>query len=639
MERKIPKNTMSSIRAKLVSAVAMLLVAVTMVVSSTYAWFTLSTAPEVSGITTAIGANGALEIRLNNTASTGDVNATPGNIVDLATGYGLDKITLMPSALNSTDGTIDERFLLIPQYSENGRPSADLTDERTEAGVYDGSSFFANSGVTGVRAVGVSSGLTDRQYAYRNAKYAATSYSNQAATKVATSLNTNGSILGNIVIKKGTVANATYTPAEVAALGNIITDLEQAIVLIETAYKEMIVALAASALITGDGSDAAYSTIRANFENNTLKLEDIVSSKSVGIEGFSVSIDGTALLTALTALQGTKANVKAARDAHTAIGTKDSYDWTELSTILNKLMVIEYTKLNGKEVKVPQDEEEKNAFMSDLANSIMNEGIKITLENGSGAYEEIADHCGDFSANVTMTDVKAGGFTFEKLTASMSTKTNTNPSHLNNAAQQVVDAHEPEGTSGQATPMTEFYGFIVDLAFKTNAASSNLLLQTTPVDRIYEDNNNELTQGKGSYMTYKATTTELTSEQIKALMACVRIVFFETDSREVIAEARLDTANATIDQNGVTAKMYMYKNGVLQKEEGADTAITALDQNVEKEVSVLVYLDGATIKNEHVAATNVQSVVGSMNIQFASDADLKPMEYGDLHTPNKDTNN
>lgn len=639
MERKIPKNTMSSIRAKLVSAVAMLLVAVTMVVSSTYAWFTLSTAPEVSGITTAIGANGALEIRLNNTASTGDVNATPSNIVDLATGYGLDKITLMPSALNSTDGTIDERFLLIPQYSENGRPSADLTDERTEAGVYDGSSFFANSGVTGVRAVGVSSGLTDRQYAYRNAKYAATSYSNQAATKVATSLNTNGSILGNIVIKKGTVANATYTPAEVAALGNIITDLEQAIVLIETAYKEMIVALAASARITGDGSDAAYSTIRANFENNTLKLEDIVSSKSVGIEGFSVSIDGTALLTALTELQGTKANVKAARDAHTAIGTKDSYEWTDLSLILNKLMVIENTKLNNKVVNVPEDADEKNAFMSDLANSIMNEGIKITLENGSGAYEEIADHCGDFSANVTMTNVQAAGFTFEKLTASMSTKTNTNPSHLNNAAQQVVLAGEPEGTSGQATPMTEFYGFIIDLAFKTNAASSNLLLQTTPVDRIYEDNNNELTQGKGSYMTYKATTTELTSEQIKALMACVRIVFFETDSREVIAEARLDTANATIDQNGVTAKMYMYKNGVLQKEEGADTAITALDQNVEKEVSVLVYLDGATIKNEHVAATNVQSVVGSMNIQFASDADLKPMEYGDLHTPNKDTNN
>ena len=52
------------IKGKLTSAVAMLLVAVIMVVSSTYAWFTLSTAPEVTGITTAVGANGALEMAL-----------------------------------------------------------------------------------------------------------------------------------------------------------------------------------------------------------------------------------------------------------------------------------------------------------------------------------------------------------------------------------------------------------------------------------------------------------------------------------------------------------------------------------------------------------------------------------------------
>ena len=204
--------------------------------------------------------------------------------------------------------------------------------------------------------------------------------------------------------------------------------------------------------------------------------------------------------------------------------------------------------------------------------------------------------------------------------------------------------------------MTEFYGFIVDLGFKTNAANSNLLLQTTPADRIYADNNNEATQGKGSYMTYKATTTELTTDQVKGLMDCIRIVFFETDTRKVLGEARLDTANATIGADGVTAKMYMYKaveipvtdeetgetttttTYVLQDgtEEGKkDTSIVALPQNNEVEVSVLVYLDGAQIGNEHVAATATSSVTGSMNIQFASDANLVPMEYGTLHTPNK----
>ena len=203
MDKKhLHMSVMKSIKAKLISAVCMLLVAVTMVISSSYAWFTLSTAPEVSGITTSVGANGALEIRLNADSDVND-NHTPGNIVDLSfETYGLNKVSLLPSVVNSTNGILDPRFLMIPQYGANGKPSAELSEERTEAGVYNGTAFFADEDATGVRAVGVSSGLTDRQYAYRNAKYAATTYANQATTKVSTSLNTNGAVLGNIVIKK-----------------------------------------------------------------------------------------------------------------------------------------------------------------------------------------------------------------------------------------------------------------------------------------------------------------------------------------------------------------------------------------------------------------------------------------------------
>ena len=53
------------IKSKLLAAIAMLMVATIMMVSSTYAWFTLSTAPEVQGITTTVGANGNLEIALS----------------------------------------------------------------------------------------------------------------------------------------------------------------------------------------------------------------------------------------------------------------------------------------------------------------------------------------------------------------------------------------------------------------------------------------------------------------------------------------------------------------------------------------------------------------------------------------------
>ena len=52
------------LRRRLVAALALLMVAVVLAVSTTYMWLTLSVRPEVSGIVTRVGANGSLEIAL-----------------------------------------------------------------------------------------------------------------------------------------------------------------------------------------------------------------------------------------------------------------------------------------------------------------------------------------------------------------------------------------------------------------------------------------------------------------------------------------------------------------------------------------------------------------------------------------------
>ena len=114
-----------SIRKKLIAAASMLLVACVMLISASYAWFTLSTAPEISGITTTVGANGNLEIALadkstwNNpdgiltqpgaTLAAGDkkeANITWGNLIDVSDVYGLEGVTLLPSRLSlvATEG-------------------------------------------------------------------------------------------------------------------------------------------------------------------------------------------------------------------------------------------------------------------------------------------------------------------------------------------------------------------------------------------------------------------------------------------------------------------------------------------------------------------------------------------------------
>ena len=139
------------IKSKLMAAICMLLVSSIMMVSTTYAWFTLSTAPEVTGITTAVGANGNLEMALlpqdgkltSITSQAGDSvkdikarNVTWGNLVDLSdsTVYGLDKITLYPAALNLGEEDVNKdangnptkletSMLKTPTYGADGRVS------------------------------------------------------------------------------------------------------------------------------------------------------------------------------------------------------------------------------------------------------------------------------------------------------------------------------------------------------------------------------------------------------------------------------------------------------------------------------------------------------------------------------------
>ena len=108
------------IKAKLMAATSLLLVSAILLSLTTYAWFILSTAPEVTEMQTTAGANGSLEIALQSQGDNGRkeisggvgdsaskkgqsikiANTTWGNIVDLSSGYGLEQIGLSPARLN-----------------------------------------------------------------------------------------------------------------------------------------------------------------------------------------------------------------------------------------------------------------------------------------------------------------------------------------------------------------------------------------------------------------------------------------------------------------------------------------------------------------------------------------------------------
>ena len=646
------------IKSKLLAAVCMLLVSTIMMISSTYAWFTLSTAPEVKGIQTAVGANGNLEMALlpkdgllssitsavgDSTKGIEDKNVTWGNLVDVSdsTIYGLDKITLFPSELNAVDTDADgnpdslaEIMLKTPTYGADGRPSELIAN--TDTGYYNkDAGNFAPNGFYGVRAVGTASGMTDRQLDYRNARSAANTAKAQAANQASQSLNANGSALANIAIEYGMGSDtAEFDKTDVQSLRNIINDLQGkdgvdgVLDRIETAYMQYILAYAASAK-TGE-ADTAWTAVKSLVAAGDLQTV----LDGLGTAGVTLP-DG--VMTAIGKYQAAVAAVNKADialqvlEAELATNENATFTWDQISAAMRPLANPEKIEIND----IPANEVKDKT--SELVSAVLADGgLRVIMKTGAGVYADIADQSGNYTASVTIKKVEYTGIVLENTTARMETNTTVSPVYLDAVGTAVENAKAPASGAVGTMPITDMYGFIVDLAFRTNAADSKLLLQVDAADRIYSNNTNEQTLGGGSSMTFQATTPDFTNDQVKALMSAIRVVFFDpTQSNKVIVTAKLDVKRAVLGADGWNAKLYLDKvdgNGEQSNE------IMPLIQNQATALSVLVYLDGNLVGNHDVAATASTSMTGKMNLQFASSANLVPMEYAELHIPANNNN-
>ena len=181
MERQEMLKWKKAAWQKLMGAIAMLLVASIMMSATSYAWFVLSTAPEVTDLTTTAGANGALEIALQSNKADGTgradilsgvgqsiaskdaqtANTYWGNVVDLSTGYGLEHITLYPARLNvnsttvsgnTTYNVVTDSYLSVPTFGTDGRVVALNKSTRTS---FDGTKFESGQNHYGVNVWGV----------------------------------------------------------------------------------------------------------------------------------------------------------------------------------------------------------------------------------------------------------------------------------------------------------------------------------------------------------------------------------------------------------------------------------------------------------------------------------------------------
>lgn len=648
------RKSKTSIKARLMSAIAMLLVSTIMLSSTTYAWFVLSTAPEVTGMSTTVGSNGSLEIALLNdsydttaiqsgvgdssAASTQTVagsNITWGNIVDLSgASYGLQGVKLYPAALNlADDDTLVNGYssLKFPTYGTDGRVASLVAD--TTSGRYVEGAFRAKREHFGVRAIGQAAQADPVAAAFAESKDMFNFYTNQAKAAAKGSLDAYGTKLIDIVVKHAADDTATHTQDEVNQILGAKTGLQLAHDHLATAIRY------------------AYQAWYVS-ENEKLIPGELEQVQLTTIAGAN---DGFAAFVAQLNALNTKIGEVAVTQKTAAEGQTVSYTWDEIKTPLNKLIdtdgmtiagytISEISRITGLSTSDPEYTAMISALMG-APDIIVKSGLYSDTANFVDKYNSVPF---DMSVNgIKSTNAEIYAYKADGVDTAYCTVVTGTLGTL-------------EAPSGEADNLiTSTYGYIIDLAFRSSTGTTLQLSDAT--QRVSGDAD---TDGDGS--TFTVTDGE------RADLDALRVVFIEHDpdstSWNILGvatpEATATTENGTtyklvmrdwtvagnggidvaggMKTKGVTdpsgnpvyvvapegtdasskdADGYLLVDGQKVQQTEYDPSITTLTAGEGKCISVLVYLDGNFVDS------SLDSASGMLNLQFGSSATLTPMDY------------
>ena len=643
-----------NLRNKLFAAIAMLLVSSIMMVSSTYAWFTLSTAPEVQGITTTVGANGNLEIALSPQSGRGtDVvdgsvgvsgqdwtvkNLTWGNLLDLSdTSYGLADLVLSPAQLVLSGNSLPSAPLATPVYGNDGR-IADLDDNTiiggktvvtgTENTLSDG---YSVGGVRGVRAVGTASSMSEQTLAKTKGMAAIKKGQEDAVRAASTSLSANGNALANMLVAHA-MAGASDTNEYkdyVDELTALVTGLSNSSKAIGESIRGMLLAAASTIEDT-----TAFTSAKSVIEN-TASVEELLGKTEVE----SLVSSNATLTQLITAWREINADVTAAVNAVTPLATLTTVDWDDVSPVLTYLMdtatSADAVLINGDTIDEVKKHMDDYAYLLNLAKD-----LKITMGAGSGIYYDIALIAGNIQSNMSAAIMYQGS----EIPVDASISTTAPSPFMLDTLYTAANGITPAGGEAKAV-IDVYYGYILDFMFRTNVSGSYLKLLTDGAQRIYSDATNQDTMGNGSTFTFEFNETpaegeeKVTAAMVKGLVESLRVVFFDPDTNQVYGVAKA-TSTSTND-NEVVGYLELCAVTVADGT-GYATADNAngsdklcdLSQNTAKALSVMVMLDGNNITNNNILAEG--NLTGALNLQFGSSAALAPMQNQALKTGDVD---
>lgn len=638
MENKKTTELMSrksTLKSKLMAAVSMLLVSAIMVSVTTYAWFILSTAPEVKGMSTTVGSNGALEMALLDyakgdtetldailgkvTTNVGDSSAaankkvedsnrTWGNLVDLSGRYyGLSdgKMVLYPSALNLNGsdknkiGSMDA-MLKYAAYGTDGRV-AELKGDTFATKYNSATNNFQGYNGYGVRAIGTGTKADPVASGFAGAK---TNYANAVAavkTNALASLNSYGKDLANMAVKHGMDDNASYAEADVTIIMNAKDRLVAAAGQIEVAIQQ-----AYNAYYFSKNKTAAPNLEIATIKAAVADVTELSSVKDL-IGKYEALVNTLNAITKPTASNG-----------------DGTYSWSDIQPAIDKLIASSSLQINGKSMTdVKTAANYVKDHMSDTSSEhyqfIQDLLVAPKVDIKGGAYCDVANFVGEYASDGFALAV--GPFTASNATLNVK-QSDTADAYFTAVTVAVNGLPAPAGAGSAENILSTAYGYTVDLAFRTSAGNdAKLMLAKTGTERVKGATD---LQGGG------ATFTVTDGTDVAKLAKALRVVFINTADNTILGVAGMDK-NAVDGKNNVYAlHMYDYdvtdEGTITLKDKLTDDTITTLTKDTAKAISTLVYVDGGAVDYA------MDKVTGTLNLQFCTDANLQPMVYTNYAT-------
>lgn len=612
-------------------ALILLLVCTVMLGAVSYAWLSLSRAPEISGIETNIGSNGSLEIALLTESTFIDPSTIKtkvgsslegqdatisnlfwGNVIDLDdSSYGLGNIALVPARLDVTDAlVVNSGLLKVPGYGADGRFTEFSND--TASGIYSvdqfgvGSFLFSSAGQSyGVRGVGKLAGISAQESALAISRTAVRAYTNAAKADLAILWENNGAglleILHYLYGGKDVVLECDPT---MDLLQDTAEELLEIYDYVDSALRQGIIGYAS--LLVQD--EETFKLVKQGFEDKSVPLSLLIDTLPVTLpEGYGDVVNE--MESQIASLQMTVFLCK---------NNRHEYDDYFLRMQIVSLISPDWAYINDVRVRSWEN------------NVTLTEDNRLTLYGvNSSHFQQLIRYVGDYNAF----------FQYDGVSVEVTTLMEEGREPFLEQTYAILDQADDSDDEDyiKVTPLDDVCGFAVDMAFRCNQ-DSDLLLQTMPDVRIEGDEYAELnnTQGGGSFMRFNSE--ELTTEQMVHLVDALRIGFMDNQNN-LIAVAKLNTSNYQETEDGVTAPLYLYDftayaDGRIEigERRSENSAVTSLSQNKEKVITIVVWLDGDYIDNSHASIVN-NSMTGTLNLQFSSSADLKPALPDDSGNP------